>query len=43
VKPYPFLRAVLWLNTICSNEHLGRGAKREVEAEKGRKREREEK
>jgi hypothetical protein len=41
VKPLPhFLRVGLRLMTFCS---LGMGAKRVVEAEKGREREREEK
>ena len=31
-----FLRAGLRLNTFCREECLGRRAKREVEAEKGR-------
>ena len=35
-----FLRVSLRLNTFCRKECLGRGDKREVEAEKGRERER---
>jgi hypothetical protein len=42
VKPY-ILRTGLRLNKFCRKECLGRGAKRVVEAEKGRERERVEK
>ena len=38
-----FLRVGLRLNTFCREECLGSGAKRVVEAEKGRERERVEK
>ena len=41
MKPYPTFSGWLKVFTFCREECLGRGAKRVVEAEKGRERERE--